>query len=160
MIQLLNNEIEEKNQMVEDKDSVIKNKDSFIDQLRMDFEKSIKSEKELKLEKAREEAEQIIAKANEELKTVVDKTIEYKNDMEELSEEHNKLQKEVNRYKAQARKFKAEVLGLKNIKDRFPHTINFEDVEKQVYELKKELSEESLLGTVIRLHLHSDHSKD
>ncbi|MBD1222131.1 GIY-YIG nuclease family protein [Virgibacillus halodenitrificans] len=139
---------------------VLADQDSFIAELRNEFESKTAVERENILKEAEQEAERIVKEANESLAEVVAKTTEYQSNMENLEEEHTQLEKEVNRYKNQARKFKADVVGLKNFNDRFPHTINFDDVDHQLEKLNKELDEETLLGTIIRLHLHSDHSKE
>ena len=61
---------------------------------------------------------------------------------------------------SQARKFKSQLVGLKNFDKRFPHTINTDGINSIMDELGAELDEESLIGTIIRLHLHSDNSKE
>src|SRR5699024_1653990 len=157
--------------LIEQKNKIINDKDNFIQSIKRETELSLENERdniinkvnveaEQLIEKANEEAEQIVKDANESLQAVVEKTTEYKENIEDLSEEYENLVKEVNRYKNQARKFKSEVTGLKNFDTRFPHTINFENVENQIEKLNDALSEDALLGTVIRLHLHSDNSKE
>ena len=156
----LNKVIEETNKDIVQKMSILDNKESLIQDIKDETEASLNLKRDTIIEKASEEAEQIVKDANESLQAVVEKTTEYKDNIEGLSEEYEQLLKEVNRYKNQARKFKSNVTGLKNFDERFPHTINFIDVEKQIEALNEELSEETLLGTVIRLHLHSDNSKE
>src|SRR5690625_3852078 len=181
-IKTLDSLIEQKNNEMEEKDSIINDKDNFIQSIKRETELSLENErdniinkenveaeqmietandkKEHKIEKKNEEAEKNIKDANENLQAVVEKTTEYKENIDGLSEEYENLVKEVNRYKNQARKFKSEVTGLKNFDTRFPHTINFENVENQIEKLNDTLSEDALVGTVIRLHLHSDNSKE
>lgn len=170
-IKTLDSLIEQKNNEMEEKDSIINDKDNFIQSIKRETELSLENERdniinkvnveaEQLIEKANEEAEQIVKDANESLQAVVEKTTEYKENIDGLSEEYENLVKEVNRYKNQARKFKSEVTGLKNFDTRFPHTINFENVENQIEKLNDTLSEDALVGTVIRLHLHSDNSKE
>src|SRR5690625_5242009 len=159
-LQKLNeNNIHLETQIKENK-HIINGQDKFIADLRVGFEKEVEQEREGLLDKAKIEAERIVEEANQSLTEVLKKTMDYQTEIETLSEEHSKLIKEVNRYTNQARKFKAEVTGLKNFSSRFPHTINFDDVNNQLEELEKELDEDTLLGTIIRLHLHSDHSKE
>ncbi|MBU5468202.1 GIY-YIG nuclease family protein [Virgibacillus sp. MSJ-26] len=159
-LQKLNeNNIHLETQIKENK-HIINGQDKFIADLRVGFEKEVEQEREGLLDKAKIEAERIVEEANQSLTEVLKKTMDYQTEIETLSEEHSKLTKEVNRYTNQARKFKAEVTGLKNFSSRFPHTINFDDVNNQLEELEKELDEDTLLGTIIRLHLHSDHSKE
>src|SRR5699024_7735932 len=90
----------------------------------------------------------------------VQKTAEYQKMVEQLTEEIDKLEKTLKRNENQARKYKSEITGLKNFHNRFPHSINMEYLENSMQQLKSELTEETLLGTVLRLHLHSDNSKE
>jgi len=145
---------------IEENKKIIDDQEMFIADLRMEFDNEVKKERAELLDKAKLEAENITEEANQNLTEVLTKTTDYQAEIEDLSEKHSKLSKEVNRYTNQARKFKAEIIGLKNFNNRFPHTINFEDVNNQLEELKKELNEDTLLGTIVRLHLHSDHSKE
>lgn len=162
--------------------AILNDQNSFIKKMKTEFEIVAKKEQELVLEDMKKKQEalmqkittkkkeliseaelkatNIVQETNASLAEVIEKTTEYQTDIENYSEEYTKLVKEVNRYRNQARKFKADVLGLKNFNVRFPHTINFEKVEAQLANLNEELDEDQLLGTVIRLHLHSDNSKE
>ncbi|WP_081760233.1 GIY-YIG nuclease family protein [Sporosarcina sp. D27] len=121
---------------------------------------SIELQKEEVIKKAKEEAEKIVQEASTDVADVIKKFTEYQKNIVDLSEEHGKLSKEVERYKKQARKYKSDIIGLKNFDERFPNTVNFELVGKKIEQLEEELEEDRLLGTVIRLHLHSDNSKE
>jgi hypothetical protein len=167
----LDNMVEQKDKEIEERNLIINDKESLIQSIKRETELSLENERDNIMSRANEDAEELVAKANqdaelivkdanESLQAVVEKTTEYKEDIEGLSEEYEKLVKEVNKYKGQARKYKSEVTGLKNFDTRFPRTINFTNVENQIEELNAEISEEALLGTVIRLHLHSDNSKE
>lgn len=153
-------DLEKIEQEVEKSNSLLNDKAGFIKEIREETEESLKEERKEIMAKVDLEVEKIMEDANNDLQTVLKKTVEYTDSIEELSVENEKLIKEVNRYKNQARKFKSEVTGLKNFDARFPHTVNFMEVENQIEKLNEELTEEALLGTVIRLHLHSDHSKE
>lgn len=134
---------------IEKKESLLKDKEKLENILRKEFEKSVEDERE-----------QIIKEAEEALKDVVDKTMQYTEELKELTSEHEKLTKQVNRYKNQARRYKSDVTGLKNFHTRFPHTIDFTNVDGQLKDLRKELDEDTLLATIINLPLHSDNSKE
>ncbi|WP_082805075.1 GIY-YIG nuclease family protein [Neobacillus novalis] len=146
--------------LIEENNAIINDQDSFIQGLKARFEEDISKERGSILTNAKEEAEKIVQESTKSIADIVGKVTEYQTNIEELTEEQNKLVKEVERYKNQARKFKADLLGLKNYEERFPHTINFDSVNQQLEQLNKEFDEERLLGTVIRLHLHSDNSKE
>lgn len=153
-------ELERIDREIEEKNLILDDKVGFIQDIKDKTEKSLNKEREEIMENVNNEAEQLIENANASLQSVIEKTVEYTDDIDRLTEEREKLIKEVNRYKNQARKFKSKVTGLKNFDARFPHTINFTNLENQIEQLNEELTEDALLGTVIRLHLHSDHSKE
>src|SRR5690606_3616204 len=120
---------------IEEKNQILLDKDVFVQKLRDEFEESVINEKKEIIENAKQEAMIIAKDAENALKDIVDKTLEYNTNIENLTAEHEALLREVNRYRNQARKFKSEVLGLKNFDERFPHTINFDGVEKKIDEL-------------------------
>ncbi|WP_405100010.1 GIY-YIG nuclease family protein [Oceanobacillus sp. FSL H7-0719] len=153
-------ELERIDKEIQENNSILDDKESFIQDIKDKAEEASKKEREEILQKVNKEAKQLTADANANLQSVIEKTVEYTQNIEGLTEERDKLIKEVNRYKSQARKFKSEVTGLKNFDARFPHTINFAGLENQIEKLNEQLTEDTLLGTVIRLHLHSDHSKE
>ena len=153
-------ELERIDKEIQENNSILDDKESFIQDIKDKAEEALKKEREEILQKVNKEAEQLTVDANANLQSVIEKTVEYTQNIEGLTEERDKLIKEVNRYKNQARKFKSEVTGLKNFDARFPHTINFAGLENQIEKLNEQLTEDTLLGTVIRLHLHSDHSKE
>lgn len=159
-LEKLNEDLENISNMIEENNAIINDQDSFIQGLKTSFEEEVSRERESILTNAREEAEKIVQESTNSIADIVKKVTEYQTNIDELTQEQNKLVKEVERYKNQARKFKADLLGLKNFEERFPHTINFNSVNQQLEQLSKELDEERLLGTVIRLHLHSDNSKE
>lgn len=159
-LKVLNTRIEDIELQIIENKKILDDQDKYIEELRQEFEYNVEKEQEEILAEAKLKAEEISAEVNENLSEVLAKTTEYQFDIKNLTEEHSKLTKEVNRYKNQARKFKADLMGLKNFNERFPHTINFEKVNNQLEELNNELNEEKLLGTIVRLHLHSDHSKE
>ncbi|MCT2534849.1 GIY-YIG nuclease family protein [Aquibacillus koreensis] len=160
MLLELGRRIEEKNTELEEKNTILSDKNALIQNVIKETEDSIRIENKATIEDAELQAKRIVEEANESLRAVVEKTAEYQSNISGLTVEYEALEKEVNRYKKQARKFKSEVTGLKNFDQRFPHTINFEKVESSIQEIEDTLNKDSLLGTVIRLYLHSDNSKE
>ncbi|MRH41549.1 hypothetical protein GH741_02535 [Aquibacillus halophilus] len=156
----LDSSIEQKNNEVEERNNVLNNKENLVQKIIKETVDSVRKENNKLIEDAELQATKIVQEANESLHAVVEKTTEYQNNINGLTEEYEKLVKEVNRYQNQARKFKSEVMGLKNFDQRFPHTINFDSVESSIKELEEQLDADSLLGTVIKLYLHSDNSKE
>ena len=142
------------------KQDLLSDKEKLIQDLRNVVEAENHKKREVILNEAKSEAEIIKKDANEELSSLLITINQRMIENEELHIENTKLQKETNRYLTQARKFKSQLVGLKNFEERFPHTINSEGLHSIVDELQSELDDESLVGTIIRLHLHSDNSKE
>lgn len=156
----LNESLVSSQKLIDENNTIINNQESFIQSLRNVFDEEINKERETILIKAKEEAEEIVHDSTKSIADIVEKVTEYQSSVEILTKERTDLEKEVQRYKNQARKFKSDLLGLKNFNERFPHTINFDSVYHQLEQMNKELDEKRLLGTVIRLHLHSDNSRE
>lgn len=142
------------------KQELLSNKENLIQDFRNVVEAENHKRREVIISDAEIEAKEIINNANEELSSLLITIDQRMSENEELHIENTKLQKEITRYMNQARKFKSQLVGLKNFEERFPHTINLDGVNSVVNDLKSELDDESLVGTIIRLHLHSDNSKE
>lgn len=142
------------------KQAILKNEDDLIQRFKDIVQTENSTTRELLINKAEADAMSIKNEAAEELSVLLITIHQRKIENEELLTENTKLQKEVNRYMSQARKFKSQLVGLKNFDKRFPHTINTDGINSIIDELGAELDEESLIGTIIRLHLHSDNSKE
>ena len=167
----LNNSLQDIENELDAKAVILSDQEAFINDLREKVKlegeqereallSDIDKQKEEILKNATAEAEEIVKNSTKDIAEIVEKVTDYQNNIVSLTEEHESLTKEVERYKRQARKFKSDLLGLKNFDERFPHTINFELVNSRLEQMEKELEEERLLGTVVRLHLHSDNSKE
>ncbi|WP_053218571.1 hypothetical protein [Virgibacillus senegalensis] len=156
----LNKELEHTTRELEEKSSILENKNELINKIIEETKNDTLTEKEEIISNAKKEADSINNSANEDLKIVLEKTQEQQNKLESMNNEYEMLLKEIKKYRTQARKYKSEVVGLKNFNERFPFTINFEEVENQIEQLEEELSDDSLIGTVMTLHLHSDNSKE
>lgn len=151
------------NSLLEDiklKQELLNNKEKLIQDFRNVVEAENHKKREVIISKAEIEAENIKNEANEELSALLITIDQRMNENEELHIENSRLQKEITRYMNQARKFKSQLVGLKNFEERFPHTINLDGVNSVINELNSELDDDSLVGTIIRLHLHSDNSKE
>lgn len=145
---------------IAENEEILGDKEKYVTQLRDEFNKEVQEEHAAILDKAKQEAKEVKQKVEVELNESVQKTVEYQNTVEQLTEEIEKLEKTLKRNENQARKYKSEVTGLKNFHNRFPYSINMEHLENSMQQLESELDEETLLGTVLRLHLHSDNSKE
>ncbi|MDB1687469.1 GIY-YIG nuclease family protein [Enterococcus casseliflavus] len=110
------------------------------------------------IDSAKKEAESIKETATNELSSLLSSIDSYKNDKLTLEEELERLSKEVNRYLKQARKFKSEIIGLKEYNKKYKDSeLSIEDqIEDAAYFLDKD----GLFDTIIKLPLHSDNSKE
>lgn len=142
------------------KQELLSDKEKLIQNFRSVVEAENHKKREVIINEAESQAENIKNEANEELSSLLITINQRMVENEELHIGNTKLQKEISRYMNQARKFKSQLVGLKNFEERFPHTINLDGVNSIVNELRSELDDESLIGTIIRLHLHSDNSKE
>lgn len=142
------------------KQELLNDKEKLIQDFKNEIETENYKKREAIISDAKHDAENTINNANEELSSLLTIISQRKMESEELHTNNTKLQKEITRYMNQARKFKSQLVGLKNFEERFPHTINLDGINSIVTEISSELDEESLIGTIIRLHLHSDNSKE
>ncbi|MGO2082488.1 MAG: GIY-YIG nuclease family protein [Vagococcus sp.] len=117
------------------------------------------SEISQKKETAQLKATQITDDANLELASLLDAITTSEKKIEELSSEQQKLTKEVTRYQNQARKFKAEITGLKNYEKTFLNSTNY-SIQEQIQEAGSFLKKDGLLDSLVQLPLHSDQSKE
>ncbi|MEK4947531.1 GIY-YIG nuclease family protein [Carnobacterium sp. FSL W8-0810] len=145
---------------INEKQKLLSDKEKLIQEFRNVVEVENHKKREIIINDAESEAKNIKNEANEELSSLLTTISQRKIENEELHTNNTKLQKEITRYMNQARKFKSQLMGLKNFEERFPHTINLDGVNSVINELSSELDDESLVGTIIRLHLHSDNSKE
>lgn len=104
-------------------------------------------------------AEQIKKDSESELASLLESIDNYKISNNEASEELERLTKDVNRYMTQARKFKSEIIGLKEFKKKFENT-DIYSIEDQISEAASHIDENGILDTIIKLPLHSDNSRE
>lgn len=111
------------------------------------------------IEDATKSAEQIKKNAESELASLLDSIDNYKVANSDAKEELESLSKEIKRYMNQARKFKAEIVGLKNFKKKFEHS-DIGAIENQISEAALLMDENGVIETIIKLPLHSDNSRE
>lgn len=160
----LTDSISKKTKQLEKKDELIQIIKDLVNEENSSERDSIiakaKEESQELISKAKSESESLKESTNTELSEILNSVNKYTLENTQLTNEHIKLQKEVKRYINQARKYKVQVTGLKNFNERFPYTIDYAGVNSIVEDLNNELGEETVLGTIIRLQLHSDNSKE
>lgn len=110
------------------------------------------------IDSAKKEAESIKDTATNELSSLLSSIDSYKNDKLTLEEELERLSKEVNRYLKQARKFKSEIIGLKEYKKKYKDS-EF-PIDEQIEDAAYFLDKDGLFDTIIKLPIHSDNSRE
>lgn len=110
---------------------------------------------------AEENAMKIKEEASLDLESLLESIDKYNSEINVLKDEHLSLQREVNRYKNQARKFKSELIGIKEFHKKYENSISCDadSVSRLIEEVDGFLLEDGLLDTIIKLPLHSDNSK-
>lgn len=167
----LEENLEQLTNKIEINNDKLSNQQEFIAEIKKDAREIIDLEMSEKINSAESKASQIIEVAEENAKEInaeaegtlsslLKEIKKYSLENEELSSEQKKLLKETNRYKNQARKYKSDLVGLKNFNEKFPYTINFSSVESGITEIERYLDDDNLLGTVVKAHLHLDNSKE
>lgn len=137
----------------------IENKEQTLSEIRAVLEAENSSAREAIITKATIEANKIKENANEELSSLLKSVGDYKELNQMLSEKHLALQKEIARYSNQARKFKSEIIGLKEFRKKY-ESLNFDKISEQIDDAAIFLDKNGLLDTIIKLPLHSDNSKE
>ncbi len=107
---------------------------------------------------ANKDAEAIQENATNELSSLLNSINSYTNDKLLLEEDLERLSKEVNRYLNQARKFKAEIFGLKEYNKKYLHSEH--SLEEQIEDAAYFLDKDGLFDTIVKLPIHSDNSKE
>lgn len=145
-VEKLKKEIDTRDNKLEEQEKLITKKDETLNQYKIEAINNISNE----LEKIEHGIE--IAKI----------------EMKALQDENENLNKEVNRYGNQARKFKAELVGLKKFKKTYPENKDLFTQNENGYYVRPSvlntanefLKSDSLLDNIVRLHLHTDNSKE
>lgn len=140
----------------------IENKNQTMNNIRAVLEAENEQKRIEIINEANTSAENLKKEANLELETLLLSISEYKITNEELQSEEIRLQREINRYMNQARKFKADIVGIKEFSTNYKDALrcDVEIAEVVIEEAANLLEEDHLLDTIIKLPLHSDNSKE
>ena len=111
------------------------------------------------IKEAKDAAENLKKESELELSTLLTSLEGYKKSTLEAQLELNTLKKEVHRYINQARKFKTEIIGLKEYKKKFLYE-DAASLEEQISDASAFLDKDGIFDTIINLPLHSDNSKE
>lgn len=156
----LNSEIDITNNKV----AILKEKID-IEEKKLEEKNNLIAEKEKTLLLYKEEAKNEILDELEKIEHDIEIA---KIEKKSLEDDKEKLTKEINRYSNQARKYKSELVGLKKFKKIYPENTDlFTQADNGYYvrpsaleDADEFLKKDSLLDNVVRLHLHTDNSKE
>lgn len=150
--EIIESDIKKLTQLLDDKEKTMQN---IRDILTEDNEK----EKNKIIQEAKDTAERLKKDSEDELVSLLSSLDSNRKTNQEAEEELESLIKEVNRYMNQARKFKSEIVGLRNFKNRYEYT-DLQSIQNQIYESAEFMNKDGLLDTIIKLPLHSDNSRE
>lgn len=150
--EIIESDIKKLTQLLDDKEKTMQN---IRDILTEDNEK----EKNKIIQEAKDTAERLKKDSEDELVLLLSSLDSNRKTNQEAEEELESLIKEVNRYMNQARKFKSEIVGLRNFKNRYEYT-DLQSIQNQIYESAEFMNKDGLLDTIIKLPLHSDNSRE
>ncbi len=150
--EIIESDIKKLTQLLDDKEKTMQN---IRDILTEDNEK----EKNKIIQEAKDTAERLKKDSEDELVSLLSSLDSNRKTNQEAEEELESLIKEVNRYMNQARKFKSEIVGLRNFKNRYEYT-DLQSIQNQINESAEFMNKDGLLDTIIKLPLHSDNSRE
>ncbi|WP_206215442.1 MULTISPECIES: GIY-YIG nuclease family protein [unclassified Enterococcus] len=156
---------EEKNQIAEQINILTKQldeKESTMNNIRSVLRAENAALQDELIKNAKIKAEKITYSATTELNSLLSSIDQYKSELDELQVEHALLQKEINRYKNQARKYKADIVGIKEFNKTYSNSLHcdVETIDTVVNNIENLLDEDGLIDSLIKLPLHSDNSKE
>ena len=140
----------------------LENRVSTIDKIRNTLKKENINIQEEIIKNAKIEAKKITSDASLDLNSLLSSINQYSSELEELKNEEATLKKEVNRYRTQARKYKSDIIGIKEFNKTYPDALrcDFEIIEAVIDDVDDLLEENGLIDSLIKLPLHSDNSKE
>lgn len=143
------------------------NKEKTISEIRSSLEAENEAKQKAILDAAEKDADKIKYDANLELSSLLSSITTFKSENTDLEKENTSLHREVNRYTNQARKFKAEIVGIKNFFNDYRFILeqsfgidDAKQIDEALAKIEQYTSDDSIINTIIQLPLHSDNSKE
>jgi hypothetical protein len=147
-----------KEQQLKELDERIEHREKLIEELKIEVKKSIQEESDLIITAAREEATSLRTLAEKDVSELTERKNDYEVKVSEVEEDLTQKHTELAKIVKNARKFSAESYGIKNLIERFPMAVNFDEIQKELEVLEESLRE-GVLDTIVHLDLHHKDSK-
>lgn len=128
----------------------------FIDQL----EEEIRRENKDAIEEAKKQAKEILEDSQKDMQDILKSVEKYTIENEELEIESQKLSRQTNTQVNKIKRAKVEALGIKNLIETFPESINIKLLEAEVGKYTSNFDSESILHTFVELDFHYKDSKE
>ncbi|MDR4887893.1 GIY-YIG nuclease family protein [Fredinandcohnia sp. QZ13] len=136
----------------------IQDKQKLIEEITLEVKKSMQGEREEILSQAKKKASDLLANTEKELGDLTEKKKVLEDSVSDLDDKVTTKQTELAKLLKNTKKFSTESLGIKNLIERFPNAINYEEIQKELETLEESLKE-GVLDTIVSLDLHHKDSK-
>ncbi|PFG07766.1 GIY-YIG nuclease family protein [Bacillus sp. es.034] len=147
-----------KEKQLKEIDEKIKDRERLIEEVTVEVKESLQDERDLIITAAREEAASLKRIVEKELSELTTKKREYERNLEIVEEDLTNKRTDLAKVVKNTRKFSTESQGIKNLIERFPTTINLDEIQKEL-EILEESLRDGVLDTIVNLDLHHKDSK-
>ncbi|MED0687937.1 GIY-YIG nuclease family protein [Anoxybacillus ayderensis] len=154
----LSETIKAKEQYLKEIEERIENKEKLIEEVIAEAKASIQNEAYEIINGAKIEADKITQHAHQELVELFQTKEQMEHNIAFLEKKLSSLKNEVAKLEKVARKHKVECLGIKNLVEKFPNTINYADIDQELGRLEEAFAD-GILEPIVRLNLHHQDSK-
>lgn len=148
---------EELNAQLENKVELFKKEETNY---KIEIKKELTAEANGIIDSANKEAFSLKSAAENKAKDTLLSIEKYIQENEELSLQHEKLEKNVRSQENKLKKLKFEFLGVKNLIEQFPQAINTDQLADDVEKLINNYDDKTLLYNLIELECHYKNSKE
>lgn len=154
----LDKSIQEKEAYLRDLDNKVSDREQLISEAVSEARNSIKIESEAIILTAKQEAEKINYSTQIELNDLLSKKSKTEQEFTNSQQELELVNKEITKLKKAATKFKSESVGIKELIEKFPNAVDYNNIERELEVLEASLGE-GVLNTIVSLDLHHKDSK-
>jgi hypothetical protein len=147
-----------KEKQLKEIDEKIKDRERLIEEVTVEVKESLQDERDLIITAAREEAASLKRIVEKELSELTTNKREYERNLEIVEEDLTNKRTDLAKVVKNTRKFSTESQGIKNLIERFPTTINLDEIQKEL-EILEESLRDGVLDTIVNLDLHHKDSK-
>ncbi|MGF2614609.1 hypothetical protein FZC84_20555 [Rossellomorea vietnamensis] len=155
---LINKTLPAKEQELRVLEEKLQDREKLIEDITLQVKESIEVEKEKILSDAKAEASSILEETQKEVAKRSKEKVAYEEQNAILEDELLNKRTELAKIVKSAKKYSNESQGIKNLIDRFPEAVNFDEIQKEL-EILEESLRDGVLDTIVSLDLHHKDSK-